>query len=489
MKTLLKRSFLPLLVCGLALGLAACDDNNPIDCTTSPNDPSCVEPIDFGSTVYDTTGTVITITDNGDGVALPGTVRWTSAFTYVLDGRVVVNEGQVLTIDAGTVVQGRDGTGANASVLIVARGAQIVARGTAAEPIILTAEGDDVDDATDEPAPGSWGGLIVLGTATTNTTPGVKAIEGIPTTETRALYGCDAAATGALACDNADNSGVLQYVSIRYGGITLEDANEINGLTLGGVGSGTTIDHVEVFGNTDDGVEFFGGTVNTKYMAVTFIDGQGDDGFDTDFGYRGKGQFWLVVMQPESGNNGAEMDGGDTDAGQQLATPLSTPEIWNATYIGGNADFEDLGRAVRIRENSASSYYRSYFLGFDEAIRVDSSGTTDSYARVADGTIEFGSLIFGSFVNGDAAEDVNSQLFVRNAIQNGRYVAKTLGIAGLNGARTSVNPTAAGPALQNLGPAPTDAFFDNAGCIGAVCPGDNWLEGWTALDQLGLLAN
>ena len=486
MKTPMKRALLPILAGGVLFGLAACDTNDVVDCDTDPNAPGCEEPLDFGSTVYDTTGTVITITDNGDGVALPGAVTWSDAFTYVLDGRVIVNEGQTLTIEPGTVVQGMGETGANASVLIVARDGRIVARGTASDPIVFTAEGDDVDDATDEPTPGSWGGLIVLGTARLNTTPGVKAIEGIPTTEERALYGCG---DEGFACDDADDSGVLEYVSIRYGGITLEAENEINGLTLGGVGSGTTINHVEVFGNTDDGVEFFGGTVNTKRMAVTFIDGEGDDGFDTDFGYRGRGQFWLVIQQPESGNNGAEMDGGDVDAGQQLATPWSTPEVWNATFIGGGVDFGDLGRAVRIRENSAPSYHRSYFLGFDEGIRVDEGGSADSRARLDDGTIELGSLLFGSFVNGDEPEAVNSQAFVRDAITNGRYLAGTLGIGALNAARTSVDPTATGPALSDLGPAPTGSFFENAACMGAVCPGDDWLEGWTALDRLGLLAN
>ncbi len=486
MTTLLKRSFLPLLAGGLLFGLTACDDNNPLDCNVTPNDPQCIDPPDFGSTVYDTTGTTITITDDGDGVALPGSVTWSDAFTYVLDGRVVVNNGQVLNIEAGTVIQGKDGIGAAASVLIVARGAQIFARGTSSNPIIFTAEGDDVDDDADDPTPGSWGGLVVLGTARTNTTPGVKAIEGIPTTETRALYGCGD--TG-FACDDADNSGVLEYVSLRYGGITLENDNEINGLTLGGVGSGTTVNHIEVFGNTDDGVEFFGGTVNTKYMTVTFLTGDGDDGFDTDFGYRGKNQYWLVVMQPESGNNGAEMDGGDVDAGQQLATPLSTPVIWNATYVGGGVDYDNIGRAIRIRDNSAPSYYRSYFLGFEEGIFVDSTGATSSRPRIEDGTIQLANLLFGTFVAGDDEAAVVPQPFVRNVLVSPEYAAKSLGITALNGNRDNIDPTATGPALTGLGSAPTDSFFDNAPCIGAVCPGNNWLQGWTALDQLGYLAN
>jgi hypothetical protein len=103
--------------------------------------------------------------------------------------------------------------------------------------------------------------------------------------------------------------------------------------------------------------------------------------------------------------------------------------------------------------------------------------------------IRLGNLLFGAFVSGDAAEDVVPQDFVRDALVDPRFVAKTLGIAGLNGARTSVDPTAAGPALEDLGPAPTDSFFEDAACIGAVCPGDDWLGGWTALDQLGILAN
>ena len=152
-------------------------------------------------------------------------VEWTADNEYVLNGLVFVSEGSSLTIQPGTVIKGKPGQGENASALVVARGL--------------------------------WGGVIILGRASLNSEPGETPIEGIPTTEPRGIYGGD---------DDGDNSGVFRYVSIRHGGTDIGAGNEINGLTMGGVGSGTVIEYVEVYNNQDDGFEWFGGTVNTKYL-------------------------------------------------------------------------------------------------------------------------------------------------------------------------------------------------------------------------------
>lgn len=487
------RLLVVLAVSFLGLTLSACDSDDPIDCAVTPNDPSCppsaVDPL---NAVYDTTGTSIFVKDNsGDGVA-PGvnTVTWTSGFEYVLTEKIFVNDGQTLIIEAGTVIKGNPGIRESATALIVARGGRIEAEGTATNPVIFTSVADDLTDPDDEPGAGSWGGVIILGSASTNTTPAELQIEGVATNETRARYG---------GTDDNDDSGLFRYVSIRYGGAEIGAGNEINGLTLGGVGRGTTIDHVEVLANLDDGIEFFGGTVDTKYMVVAF---SGDDAFDTDQGYRGRGQYWLAIQSQTDGDNGAEMDGGDNDLGGETSTPLSTPVIWNATYIGSGDAVSNsgLGRALRIRDNAAASYYRSFFTGFTEAANVEDLDDTtgDSRGRLEAGQLVLRDLLWGSFTNDEnengtlnEAEDVVPQTFLRDyLLANGtRITGDNSGIMSLSADRSSVNPTASGAALTNLGAAPLDTFFDDASCIGAVCPGDNWLQGWTALSQLGYLSN
>ena len=196
----------------------------------------------------------ITITDDGSGT---GTTTWTNDNIYLLDGFVFVNDGDVLTIEPGTIIKGKSGSGADASALVVARGGQIFANGTSDSPIIFTFENDALDGSTPYNIKGQWGGVIVLGDAQLNSTPGETQIEGIPDTESRGRYGGN---------DDMDNSGSMSYVSIRHGGTDIGAGNEINGLTLGGVGSNTNFDHIEVISNADDGVEFFGGTASIKYV-------------------------------------------------------------------------------------------------------------------------------------------------------------------------------------------------------------------------------
>jgi hypothetical protein len=203
-------------------------------------------------------------------------VVWTADNTYILDGIVFVEDGATLTIEAGTVIKGEDGDGLDASALVITRGAQIYAEGTPSQPIIFTS----VNDAGDLTAldRGQWGGVVLLGRATTNnpTDGGEKEVEGINEIVTegdeRATYGGD---------DDDDSSGILRYVSIRHTGKNIGDqaGNEIQGLTLGAVGRGTVIEYVESFASADDGFEWFGGTVNAKYLVSAFNE---DDAFDWD---------------------------------------------------------------------------------------------------------------------------------------------------------------------------------------------------------------
>ncbi len=322
---------------------------------------------------------VVKVTDRGEGT---GTMTWTKDKTYLLNGRVFVNEGQTLTIEAGTIIKGAGGSGENASVLIVARGAKIIAEGSRELPIIFTSEADEIarDKSGELSCPGGnlapdfrglWGGLVLLGKATINASESELAVEGIPTSEIRGLYG---------GSEDDDNSGILRYVSIRHGGSSIGADNEINGLTLGAVGSGTTIDYVEVIANKDDGVEFFGGTVNTKHLVMTFC---GDDAFDADEGYRGSNQFW-VAFQDETADNGGEHDGGPSDC--LLCEPYTSFIVHNATFIGNSTN-----RALRLRENCAATYRNSIFAHYDEGLEIKDDETL---AQFDAGLLQFSNNIF-----------------------------------------------------------------------------------------------
>ena len=206
---------------------------------------------------------------------------WSADSIYILNGRVVVGDGATLTIEAGTIIKGKEGDGANASCLIVGKGGMLNAQGTAESPIVMTSVLDNINvgqrngSNLDETDKGLWGGLIVLGNAPISADATEALIEGLPANEPWAVYG---------GTDANDNSGTLSYVSVRHGGTLIGDGNEINGITFGGVGSGTTVNNIEVFATLDDGVEFFGGTVNATNVSVT---AQGDDAYDIDQAYSG----------------------------------------------------------------------------------------------------------------------------------------------------------------------------------------------------------
>lgn len=316
------------------------------------------------------------------------TIRWNNDTTYILNGFVFVNSGQVLDIEEGTIIQGRAGTGASASALVIARGGKILAEGTASEPIVFTYEGDNGGSAFT--LRGQWGGLIILGNARLNSSPGQTAIEGIPTTETRAIYG---------GTNDADNSGILRYVSIRHGGTNIGADNEINALTLGGVGSGTIIEYVEVLGNDDDGIEWFGGTVNGKYLISAY---NADDALDYDEGYRGKNQFVIVYQDPTSGaaDRGGEHDGG-TDP--ETGTPYATPVFYNATFKGNSAT-----RALTFRDNAGGEYHNSIFFGFGRGVDIEdlNNQTQDTYKQWQDGNLKLQNNVFFNIGAGTTADKI-----------------------------------------------------------------------------------
>ncbi len=289
---------------------------------------------------------------------------WTADKTYILGGRITVLDGVTLTIEPGTVIKGQAGTGANATALLVARGGMLMAEGTAELPIIFTSVADEItgEDVAagnfaspnlDNDVNGLWGGIIVLGKApisASNDNGDVSEvqIEGIPTSDANGLYGGN---------EPGDNSGVIRYISIRHGGTNIGAGNEINGLTLGGVGNGTTIEHVEVVANQDDGVEWFGGTVNVSNVVVW---NAGDDAIDTDQSWAGTLDNFVVVTPT---GHCFELDGpeGSLEAGHT---------IQNGSIIASTADrvSEDL---INVDDNSIVALKNLFFTGIMEGQKIN----------------------------------------------------------------------------------------------------------------------
>jgi len=296
--------------------------------------------------VYDYSATD-TVTVTGD---IATNTTWNKETLYILDGFVFVTGGAELTIEAGTMIQAKSGQRENASALIVKKDGTIMAEGTSDMPIVFTALDDTYKgESYDKTIPGLWGGLIVLGEAPTNNSSD-KRIEGIPE-EYDAYYG---------GSDAADNSGILRYISIRHGGTNIGAGNEINGLSLGGVGNGTTIEYIEVIANKDDGVEWFGGTANTKHLLVAYC---GDDSYDYDEGFSGKGQFWATIQAGDVGGRLGEHDGGTGD--DEASEPYARPEIYNATFVGNGNDL------ITFRDNAGGTYANTLFVNTGEGIEVE----------------------------------------------------------------------------------------------------------------------
>ena len=349
---------------------------------------------------------------------------WTADKTYILDGPIYVKDGATLTIEPGTVIRGmpwRDSTTSRPGTLAVLKNAFINARGTASAPIIFTdmwdnnvpgmtagpvqgtngggtpstygwPNGQYRDYSRWEPTFGYWGGVIIVGNCPVAAYGALNNV--VQTTTALYVEGVDTSADvqyGNGDLNDDDNSGVFAYVSIRYGGYPLAGTSEVNGLSLYAVGRGTEIHHIEVINSIDDGFEWFGGTVNTKYLSVWCY---GDDGFDSDQGYRGMCQFAFavqgacadVVNKESSGylsvvgsawaDKGMEIDG--SDKSDDFFQPLAKSQWFNLTLVGKGSDHTGLtevtgsesadqwlaNTAVLCRDNSAPQIYNSIFLDF-----------------------------------------------------------------------------------------------------------------------------
>ena len=341
----MKRSYLNFVaILGLATSVAvlpACNKKQGCTDPTSSNYDADADE-DDGSCVYD---------DATKSGVLSGNETWDASRIYFLQGRVVVPSGVTLTILPGAIIKGKQGTETNASALVVAKGGRIVANGDANNPIIFTSELDDIQigqkvgsnlTKTDNE---KWGGVVILGEAPISAENGdVSAnIEGIPANLGYGIYG------GSVP---GDDSGVLNYVSIRHGGITIGEGNELNGLTLGGVGTGTTISNIEIYATLDDGIECFGGTVDIDDALVFY---QGDDGLDIDMNYSGKIEGFAVLHG----------DGIGTDEGLEIDGPEGSTNV-NGLFTLRNGICKSLGSS-----DGSAADFKSKAQGLVENVTFD----------------------------------------------------------------------------------------------------------------------
>jgi len=324
---------------------------------------------------------------------------WSSGTVVLLQNKIYVTNGATLTIEPGVIIRGDQATG---GTLIISRGSKINAQGTQSNPIVFTS-----DQAAGSRNLGDWGGVVILGNARNNQPGGVAVIEG----------GLDAVKAQFGGTDDLDNSGIFSFVRIEFGGIPFQVDKEINGLTMGSVGSGTKIDHVQCSFTNDDSFEWFGGTVNAKYL-VAF---RGlDDDFDTDFGYRGNVQFGLVVRDPniadQSTSSTSEGFESDNDGTGTEALPHTAPVFSNITVIGpyrgstSNAIDPKFRRALRLRRNTYTSVFNSIFTDFPTGIHIDGSA---AIANALSDSLRFKNNVFSGMGTGKNL-DLTSTSAIRN---------------------------------------------------------------------------
>ena len=471
---------------------------------------------------------------------------WTANNTYNLQDQIYVLPGATLTIEAGTVIASDTGVGGS---LAVANGAQIFVLGTENDPVIMTSKADEATWVGGDPRQGvwresanEWGNLTIMGdafiseNATAGNTPtcnanNVAAMEGLVADfpgDTKVLYG---------GGDDNDDSGTINYLSLRYGGRVIGLNNELNGLSLGGIGRGTDIDYVEIMNNVDDGIEVWGGTVNIKHFSIWNV---GDDSFDVDQGWRGKAQFGLIVQgyslnAPQGsgvGDNGFEVDGAEDSDWQ----PVTTTTLYNCTFIGQPVDGDG---ATAWRDNARVQYRQCVFMDCGErVVRFDDIDGDGANGYGHNGTLSWGDTwttaynavpahandcppsTYTAQSSGNLAE-ITDSVFFRNLSSDAYTEATARGVFDasnnnvltpgfddadapvklvtraapvVRGTKTmlqvvDLDPRAANDAVSSAASAPNDGFFTPVNYRGAFSATNNWLCGWTAASAFGFTAN
>lgn len=441
----------------LPIAIAACGDDEP-------DQPAGATTAGSGGSTSTSTGAGGTI-DPGDAIELSGAITedmvLDAAESYVLMGIVAVEDGATLEIPAGTTIFGDKATN---GTLVIKQGGKIEALGTQDNPIVFTSQ-----LPAGQRAAGDWGGVILLGRAPINEVGGSASIEGLTTDET---YG---------GSDPDDSSGTLQYVRIEFSGIEISPDNEINGLTFGGVGAGTTVDHVQVRHTLDDCFEFFGGTVNASHLVCYR---NGDDAFDFDEGYVGNLQFLFAQAKPNEPNdaNGFEAD---NDSTAPDLTPRTNPTIYNVTLCGQNGDSADQQYGFLFRRGFMATIGNAIVSGWEAGVDVRDRPETD--------VILSDTIFYGNTVNNIAYVEDDSNMDTEADDDNG--------FDEVDWFNTSTNTSETDPALADCfaetpdprpaaelpGATPSgDAFFDtSATYIGAFKDdSDDWMTGaWVSWTQ------
>jgi len=393
---------------------------------------------------------------------------------YLLKGFVNINPPATITIPPGTIIFGEK---SSKGTLIINRGAKINANGTQQQPIVFTSQ-----SAPGSRSAGDWGGIIIAGNASINTPGGTGTIEG----GTGTIYG------GGATPNDDDNSGVMRYVRLEYSGIAFLPDNEINGLTMGGVGRGTTLEYIQVSFNGDDSYEWFGGTVNAKYLISL---GAVDDDLDVDLGFRGKVQFALIIREPNiadiSGSNGWESD---NDATGTFNAPRTAPVFSNVTSIGPMADTSaprnaNFRRGAHIRRSSLTSIYNSIVMGWPTGLLLDGTNTVTA---AQNDTMQIRNSIWAGL---RANNSFTTTVGTFNAVNwyntasfgNRSYVqpAEVQLIDPFNRTNPNPRPSATSPAVTgaNFSNPKLDAFFTPTTYVGAFSPtGPRWDSLWTNYD-------
>jgi len=387
------------------------------------------------------------------------TTNTTLSGTVLLQNKIYVTNGAVLTILPGTIIRGDQST---QGTLIITKGCKIIANGTQMSPIVFTS-----NQSVGNRAEGDWGGLVILGQATNNQPGGIANIEGIaPTANTQ--YG---------GSNDDDNSGVLKYVRVEFAGVALQPNKEINGVTFGSVGSKTLVDYVQVSFSGDDSFEWFGGTVNCKHLiAYKGI----DDDFDTDFGYRGMVQFGLIVRDPaiadQSQSNGFESDNDGTGSSN---LPQTAPIFSNITVIGPKQLGTPAGlyrRAMHLRRNTCTSIYNSIFAGYPTGLHIDGVSTQ---SNATNNLLQLERIMLvnmtSNFEQTNGANTWAGVLDYFNSPDKGNVIANTLELD------LFYLPLANSPILNSASftnPKLTNSFFTPVPYIGAFGT-TNWASTWT----------
>ena len=461
------------------------------------------------------------------GGALDGELTATNTIftcdkTWILDKKIYVPSGKTLTIQPGTVIKGNPGTAANATCLCVEVGGKIFASGTPTCQIVFTAAADNLDGTYPIANNGQWGGICIAGKATNNLTlaangpfqagvgdgrlavaDGIGTFEGFSSTNSKDQFGV----TPSQFDDN-DNSGILRYVSIRYAGAILQVGGELNALSLGSVGRGTTIDHIDIISSADDGIELWGGTVNLKYITMMFGN---DDNLDWDDGWSGKAQFVFVLKTDtnasKDADNGFEMDADDQKSN---LLPRSHPVIYNATMIGNNktvlkSDNSGIA-AIQAKELTEGEIYNSVFANWRYGLNLvkalgTRTGTSEAYhnwsnaAGNGSNSLKVKCNTFTGIIQKAIAIDKNGTGTVTNADSTQFFTTDNnivlASIPGFDYAFAVNNTTNAishqvdatpNPALSTTGcpTAAVDGFFTPAAYRGAFDPnGQSWMAPYT----------